>query len=262
MKFNVKKHRKYLIVGGLVLATATPSFAIFGLGDIVFDPTNYAQLVSQATTAYNQLKTMEANVQHFSFKNAWQTQLTAIEHVNVRNQFGETSGMTTALNTNSPSSSATAWNMSNVAVSGTTTTYLQSQPVGNSAQLSQLAMIEASDSISPDCLTAVGQYRAARTANQTANTDLAQQQLDTGTGTNSEVEQLNLLNASEAQRMTELQAQGVLQTCQASQLTIANMQQRNAAADNLNTAAFVQQQQTTNPAMDTSGSDTWTTYLP
>ena len=48
-----------------------------------------------------------------------------------------------------------------------------------SAQLSQLAMIEMSDSVSPDCLTAVGQYRAGRSQNGTANSSLTQQQFDT-----------------------------------------------------------------------------------
>ena len=260
MKFDVKKHRKYLIVGGVVLATATTSFAQFG--GIVFDPTSYGELITQATTAYNQLKTMEANIQHFSLKNLWATTETQMKQANVRNLFGETSGMTTALNNDSPGTSSTAWSMSNVPVTGSTNAYLQGQQVGNSAQLSQLAMIEASDSISPDCLTGVGQYRAARTASATANADLAQQQLDTSDSTNSEVEQLNLLNASEAQRMSEIQAQGVLHACLASQMTVANMQQRNAAADDLNTAAFVKQQQAANPTFDGNGSATWTTYLP
>jgi hypothetical protein len=254
MKFDVKAHRKHLIAGGLLLATATTGFAQFG--GIVFDPTSYGELITQATTAYNQLKTMEANIQHFSFKNAWSTTETQMKQANVSNQFGETSGMTTALNTDSPGSSSTAWSMSNVPVSGSTTTYLQGQQVGNSAQLSQLAMIEASDSVSPDCLTAVGQYRAARTASATANADLAQQQLDTSDSTNSEVEQLNLLNASEAQRMTEIQGQGVLNACLASQMTIANMQQRNAAAQDLNTWSFVKQQQKANPTYVGGGSST------
>ncbi len=51
MKFNLKKHRKYLLAGGLLLATATPSFALFGIGDIVFDPTSYASLVSRPSTS-------------------------------------------------------------------------------------------------------------------------------------------------------------------------------------------------------------------
>jgi len=254
MKFDVKKQRKYLIVGGLVLATATTSFAQFG--GIVFDPTSYGELITQATTAINQLRTMEANIQHFSLKNLWATTETQMKQANVGNLFGETSGMTTALNNDSPGTSSTAWSMSNVQVTGSTNAYLQGQQVGNSAQLSQLAMIEASDSVSPDCLTAVGQYRAARTASATANADLAQQQLDTSDSTNSEVEQLNLLNASEAQRMTEIQAQGALHACLASQMTVANMQQRNAAAQDLNTWSFVKQQQEANPTYVGGGSST------
>ena len=115
-----------------------------------------------------------------------------------------------------------------------------------SAQLSQLAMIEASDSISPDCLTAVGQYRAARTQNATAVSTLAADELDGSDASNSEVQQLNLLNAAEAQKMAEMQTQGTLQACLAAQMAVANMERRNAAAIDLNTAGFVQQQRTTN----------------
>ena len=124
--------------------------------------------------------------------------------------------------------SSTGVDGGNRPVNGTTTTYLAGQTPG-SAQLSELAMIEASDSVSPDCFTAVGQYRAARTQNATANSSLASEQLDGSTATNSEVEQLNLLNAAEAQKMSEMQSQGVLQACLASQMAVANMQQRNAA---------------------------------
>ncbi len=50
-KASLRKRRTRWIVGtALVLGTATPSFALFGLGDIVFDPTSYASLVSQLTT--------------------------------------------------------------------------------------------------------------------------------------------------------------------------------------------------------------------
>jgi type IV secretion system protein TrbJ len=262
MGFNLKSRRNKLAVGGAVLLlTATPSFALFGIGDIVFDPTSYASLVSQATTALNQLKTIENNVTHFSLKQQWQTTLNVLKNANVKNLFGETNGMSTALNSNSPSTSSTAWTTATVPVSGTTTTYLAGQTPG-SAQLSQLAMIEASDSVSPDCLTAIGQYRAMRTQNASANTTLAAQQFDGSDATNSEVEQLNLLNAAEAQKMSEMQTQGVLQACLASQMTVANMQQRNAAAQDLNSAAFVQQQRATNDTSAANEGSTWSNYLP
>ncbi len=118
-------------------------------------------------------------------------------------------------------------------------TYLAGQTLGN-ARMSQLAMIETSDSVSPDCLTAVGQYRQRTEPERARPTArLLSQQFDDSDSTNSEVEQLNLLNAAEAQKMAEMQSQGTLQACLASQMTVANMQQRNAAVEDLNTAAFV-----------------------
>jgi type IV secretion system protein TrbJ len=261
MQFNVNKHRKYLAIVSLVLATATPGFALFGVGDIVFDPTSYASLVSQATTALNQLKTIQSNVEHFSVKQQWQTALTKLENINVASMFGETAGINVALNANSPSASMTGWKTATTPMSSNTSAYLQAQNV-NSAQRAQLAMIETSDAISPDCLTSVGAYRSGRNQNATANNLLARQQFDITSATNSEVEQLNLLNAAESQRMSEMQSQGTLQACLASQMTIANMQQRNAAVQDLNTAAAVQQQRSTNDTSAANESNTWQTYLP
>jgi hypothetical protein len=255
------RNRKWIIGGAALLLTATPSFALFGIGDIVFDPTSYASLVSQLTTLQTQYTMLKNNIEHFSFKQQWQTTLHALENVNVRNRFGETNGMTTALNSNSPSASTASWTAATVPVSSDLPTYVSSQTPGSS-QMAQLAMIEMSDAVSPDCLTAVGQYRSARSLNATANSSLTANQFDTSTGTNSEVQQLNLLNAAEAQKMTEMQSQGTMQACLASQMAVTNMQQRNAAATDLNTAVFVQAQHTTHDMSAASESNTWQTYLP
>jgi hypothetical protein len=138
---------------------------------------------------YNAIKN---NLTHFSVKQQWQATLTVLKNTNVKNLFGETNGMTTALNNNSPTASSTAWTAASVPISSSTTVYLQGKTLGT-AQLSQLAMINASDSISPDCLTAIGQYRAARTQNATAISTLAADELDGSDASNSEVQQLNLL---------------------------------------------------------------------
>ena len=37
MQTKLKTHRKWLIAGVALLATATPGFALFGIGDVVFD---------------------------------------------------------------------------------------------------------------------------------------------------------------------------------------------------------------------------------
>ena len=123
-------------------------------------------------------------------------------------------------------------------------------------------MVETSDSVSPDCLTAVGQYRSTRTQNATPNSSLTSLQFDDTDSSNSEVQQLNLLNAAEAQKMAEMQSQGALQACLASQMTVANMERRNAAVQDLNTAAIVQEQRSTNDTSAANESSTWQTYLP
>jgi hypothetical protein len=261
MKISIIKRHKWLIGRGLLLLTATPSFALFGVGDIVFDPTSYASLVSQLTTIESQYNMLKNNIEHFSLKQQWQTTLTALKNVNVANMFGETNGMTIAFNTNSATASTTAWKSATTPVSSSMSTYFQGQSLG-SPQMSQLAMIEMSDSISPDCITAVGAYRAARTQNTSANTSLAASQLDGSSATNSEVQQLNLLNAAEAQKMSEMQNQGAMQACLASQMAVTNMERRNAAATDLNTAAFVQSQHATHDMSAANEDNTWQTYLP
>lgn len=261
MKLNASKHRKWIIGGAALLLTATPGFALFGIGDIVFDPTSYGSLVSQLTTLQTQYSMLKNNITHFSFKQQWQTTLHTLENMNVANMFGETAGINIALNSNAPGTSATAWKVATVSMNGNAASYLQGQSLGGS-RMSQLAMIETSDAVSPDCLTAVGQYRGARGENATANTSLLSQQFDGGDSTNSEVEQLNLLNAAEAQKLSEMQAQGALHSCLAAQMTVANMERRNAAVEDLNTAVFVQQQRASNDTSAANEGNTWQTYLP
>lgn len=261
MKVNFTKRRQWLLGGGLLLLTATPCFALFGIGDIVFDPTSYASLVSQLTTIESQYNMLKNNVEHFSAKQQWQTALHSLENLNVADTFGESVGLRVSLNSNSPSTSITAWKTATTPMNSNVTTYLQGQQLG-SKQMSQLAMVEMSDAVSPDCITAVGAYRTGRTQSSTANLSLTSSQLDGTSTTNSEVQQLNLLNAAEAQKMSEMQSQGAMQSCIASQMAVANMERRNAAASDLNTAAFVQQQRSTNDVSAGNESNTWQTYLP
>ena len=63
MKVTLTSRHKWILVAGLaVLLTARPSFALFGIGDIVFDPTSYASLVSQLTTLQTQYTMLKNNI--------------------------------------------------------------------------------------------------------------------------------------------------------------------------------------------------------
>ena len=175
MNLTLTKRRKWIIAGVVILGTATPSFALFGVGDIVFDPSSYGQLVSQLstlakmlTTAQSQYNTLKSNVQNFSAKTIWQTELNKIKSVAVPNTYGETNGFTNALNLNNQSAALMAWTNSKIGLAPETSSILSTQTVGNSANLTQFAMIEASDTASPDCLNAVGSYRQARNDAATA----------------------------------------------------------------------------------------------
>ena len=262
MQNKLSRRTKWIVGGALVLCTATPSFALFGIGDIVFDPTSYASLVSQLTTLQSQYTSFKNNVVNFSVKTQWQTALNKMRQIQVINRHGETNGMTVALNQNSTTAATTAWTNSSVALSSNTNTYLASESAGNSDKLTQLAIVETSDTVSPDCLNAVGSYRAVRAASITANASLQANQLDGTNTTNSEVQQLNLVNASQAQQLNEQQSQGALHACIAQQMTVQNMQQRAAMAHDLNLAANVQAQRNANPTSDVSSTNTYTDYLP
>ena len=260
MKLSRKK--QWIIGGALLFCTATPGFALFGIGDIVFDPTSYASLVSQLTTLESQYTSFKNNVRNFSLKTQWQVALNSMKNVQVRNTYGETNGMTTALDQNSTTAATTAWTNSGEALSGNTNTYLAGQSAGNSNRLTQLAIVETSDTVSPDCLNAVGSYRAARAASATATANLQASQLDGTSATNSEVQQLNLVNAAQAQQLNEQQSQGALHACIAQQMTVQNMQQRSAMAHDLNLAADVQAQRAANPTGYVNSTNTYTDYLP
>jgi len=68
MPLQLNKHRKWLIVSAAVLLTAPPSFALFGMGDLVFDPQSYASLVQQLTMIRTQYNMLKNNITHFSLK--------------------------------------------------------------------------------------------------------------------------------------------------------------------------------------------------
>ena len=259
---KLTRRKQWIIGGALLFCTATPGFALFGIGDIVFDPTSYASLVSQPTTLESQYTSFKNNVRNFSLKTQWQVALNSMKNVQVRNTYGETNGMTAALDQNSTTAATTAWTNSGEALSGNTSTYLAGQSAGNSSRLTQLAIVETSDTVSPDCLNAVGSYRAARAASATATANLQASQLDGTSTTNSEVQQLNLVNAAQAQQLNEQQAQGALHACIAQQMTVQNMQQRNAMAHDLNLAADVQAQRAANPTGYVNSTNTYTDYLP
>ena len=214
-------------------------------------------IYQQTVTTYN---TMVNNLKYFNSKQIWNTAENALLHSTVQNTYGETAGLQAQLNGESQNSSL-VWKLMNLAISGTSSSFWSQEIVGQSQRLTTLAHIEAMDAASSQCLAASGTYQASRTANLAANTALNASIYDTGDATNSEVEQLNLLNVSNAQRMEEEHAQGQIHACMAAQAAVANMEQRNIASTTINDANYKYTQQANNPTYLGNGSTTWTTYF-
>jgi len=278
--------------GGLaavfLMLTALPGHAQFG--GVVFDPTqsahalqqiyqnvqnsvtwqqqlaNTIQLLAtadkdymQAVTTYN---TISGNLKNFSSKSIWQTIQSQLTMASFANQYGETSGLQAAMNGQSPGTSSLVWRLMNLGLNATSSSFLSGQVLGSSHALATLSRMEAMDGVSSQCLGSVGNYNMMRNGNLQAQSSLTQSQFDTTSFTTTELEQLNLLNMANAHHLNESQAQGALHACQAAQAAVQNMAQRTAAADEINNAAFVQQQRSVFSSAPANSSQTWDTYLP
>jgi len=178
------------------------------------------------------------------------------------NQYGETSGLQAAMNGQSPGTSSLVWRLMNLGLNSTSSSFLSGQVLGSSHALATLSRMEAMDGVSSQCLGSVGNYNMMRNGNLQAQSSLTQSQFDTTSFTTTELEQLNLLNMANAHHLNESQAQGALHACQAAQAAVQNMAQRTAAADEINNAAFVQQQRSVFSSAPANSSQTWDTYLP
>jgi hypothetical protein len=288
MQLHLNKYRNGALATVFLMLTALPGHAQFG--GVVFDPTQSAHAIEQiqrniqnsvtwqqqlaneiqmaatldkdymqAVTTY---KTISGNLKNFSSKSIWRTIQSQLTMASFANQYGETTGLQAAMNGQSPGTASLVWRLLNLGLNSTSSSFLSQQVLGTSHALSTLSRMEAMDGVSSQCLNSVGDYNAMRNGNLQSQGSLTQSQFDTSSFTSTELEQLNLVNVANAHHLNESQAQGALHACQAAQAAVQNMAQRTAAADEINNAAFVQQQRATFSSAPANSSTTWATYLP
>ena len=288
MQRLLNKYRSGGLAAVFFMLTALPGHAQFG--GVVFDPTqsahalqqiyqnvqnsvtwqqqlaNTIQLLATADKDYQQAITtynmIHGNLKNFSSKSIWQTIQSQLTMASFANQYGETTGLQAAMNGQAPGTSSMVWKLMNLGLNSTSSSFLSGQVLGSSHALATLTRMEAMDGVSSQCLGSVGNYNSMRNGNLLPQTSLTQSQFDTTSFTTTELEQLNLLNMANAHHLNESQAQGALHACQAAQAAVQNMAQRTAAADEINNAAFVQQQRAVFSSAPANSSHTWDTYLP
>jgi hypothetical protein len=242
-----------LVLTGLTVLFPRPAAAIFGFGDIVFDPSSYAtlgkiftsdaSLLAKTIQTYNETVKIyqnglnlynQAKYMSLRFSRArrlsWRTVAQAAVNDYTQNRYGETVNWPAMVN-GRPELASGAWTAATVPV--THTSYLSSEIAGSSRLLAHLASVEAQDGSAAKCLSTIAQYRQNAGANAAAFENLAGAQTDSTDDTNSQIEQLNLMNAAQAQAINEARSQGAVEACLVEQQILANKIQRDAVADHL-----------------------------
>ena len=188
--------------------TATPLLAIFGIGDIVFDPTSYGELVTQMTQMvkeYNQLVTtynmisnqynqMVTNARFLTSKGRWQARLSAWKFPTATNTYGTTGGWVGAVNTG-----AAALNgyLNSVTQLKTYSPVWGTIPFAQQDHISRnYATVELSDGATVNALSQLGTIRGNSNATESAIDTLESESLSDDPTENTEVGVLNKINAT------------------------------------------------------------------
>lgn len=265
----------------LIALAPTPGYALFGIGDIVFDPTSYATLghiweqdisnASKLVQTVVQLEKIYANGMQVynlgvamakSFSGPNKAQWAAVAQMAVTDytldHYGEMRGWPNAVSGN-PAQVPGVWKQATLAVDNGLN--LAMETTGRSSSLARLASIEALDGSSQKCLATISQYRG----NSLANTlgpilRLAIARADGTAATNSQIQQLNILAAEHEQGNTEIRAQGQIDACLVEQQILANKMQRDNQAEALNMRSGFDQTVSTTAMMPGNMAATITSY--
>jgi hypothetical protein len=265
--------RRALISASLVFVLAlllpTSTYAIFGLGDIVYDPTNYAeavqeldqdiQIVSQAIQTYNLLKSELAIITN----RPWQTLATTLASIQA-SDLGDAPSVAAqaiAQAVNGIQDARAAWSHANLSLNMDTLNNALSSILSNTAAPAHANAIEMTDAFATDALRTIGLYRNNQTLLNTAIQNLETAQQSTDPADNTPAAQQNITNGILLQLLKLQQSAASLHAVVTEQLAAANSWQRNTAADNLSMLSSSIQSRNTAPADYAHTAQTLTDYL-
>lgn len=269
-----------LLLFGLGVSIPRPAHAILGFGDIVFDPSSWAELVSSDLTLGEQLveavkistnaiqtfqlaTNMAVSFSHAS-KSDWMTlaQLAVADHVSDLNLKGESAGWSNAINGSNPSGAPAAWTAASLGLKDMSV-FMAPETIGTSARLAQLASVNVLAGSSVKCMGTISQYRGNSLANSAGpllKTAIAN--LDGTAGTNSQIQQANLSNGQLSQLTTELRAHGDLNSCLVEQTLISSKVQSDQITRQLNFERDYQADLSSNAATPSNTAASFSSLIP
>jgi hypothetical protein len=250
------------------------------MGDVVFDPSSWSQLVNSDLTLGQQLtqavKIATNAEQTYQFamnmavalshatKSDFITlaQLAVADHVSDLNMKGESAGWSTSVNGSNPSGAPAAWTAASLGLKDMSV-FMQPETVGMSTRLAQLASVNALTGSSVKCMETISTYRGNSLANAAGPLlKTAMAHLDGTQPNNTSVAQSNLQNAQLNQLMTETRAQGDLHSCMVEQMLVASKTQSDQITHQLNLERDAQADAAANPVTPSNTSASFSRMIP
>ncbi len=270
---NLQKNKKWfvavpLLLGlGYVAMNPQPIYALFGIGDVVFDPSSYASLGeiwsqdisngAKLVETYNQtVKIVENGLQVYNLamqmaqrvqnKQVWEMAAFAVGNELAETHYNESINFNAVMN-GDVLHAGTAWHQSTLY--GGNGGYLGSITAPDSRRMSQFATLQLLDQTSQRCATILANYKATQDANQSAEDHLYSDTFDQSDAKNSMMAALNILSGGHIHAQTQAKANGNLQACLAEQQTLQAKVQRDQLADEQNWYAAIAAARATSPAL-------------
>jgi type IV secretion system protein TrbJ len=253
----------------LLLVIPTCAYAIFGIGDIVYDPSNFAeaveevaqdiQLVRQAIQTYDLLK---SELQMISSR-PWQTLATALDSIDIQDLGPGASAAAQAIATavNGVSDARAAWSNATLSMPIDVVNAALSPALKNTSAPAATTAVQMTDAFATDALRTIGLFRKNEPTLMTAIANLQMAQESTDPDDNTPVAQQNLTNGILLQLLKLQQSAASLHAVVTEQLAAANSWQRNTAAEAITMQSGAISFRTSAPADYANTSTTLTNYL-
>ena len=215
-----------------------------GIPQLVYDPAAVAQIIgtinsvikvyTEATQIYNTVTSTYNQIAYNAgwtpIKTPWRGIATPIVLSNTGTIFGETGPWTAAVT--AATAIPAAWGAATYGINPPA--FYGGFPIGQSSISANIASINVADGMSQAAMQAISNSRGNQPLNDAALTALELSAMDTGLGTNSEVQQLNQISSGTVLSNRQQEDANALLTTIAEQQIMTNKTTRDTLATNLN----------------------------
>lgn len=259
-------NKKHIVTAGLLMMVATTgAYAIFGVGDIVFDPTTSLNIISQTEQVVSQLRVLQStltnaentynqvvnNAKMLTGKGIWSYVSMPPAYPVASNSYGTSGGWIASIN--SGVGSANAYVMATQRLSSPTGLYNSLSMRGQANFSTHYATMELNDGIANNAMTVTGSMRQQMAAQQQALAQLQTASLSDDPVQNTEVGILNKVNAATLVHAQTLQGTNQLLAALTDAQTVELKQRHDLLVDEMNSSVAVQAAVSTNTSSLWSG---------